>query len=295
MPRSMTGYARREAMAGEWRIAWRVKSVNHRFLDPLVRLPEGCASLELPAIRLLKERLERGHVECVLTVQMDGDGPHRLDLDAALVDALLHLERRLARRKGGKGRGRLSMDRLLGWPGVARERRLGATLEEGPGREAALTLLDETVAELIHVRAVEGQELAGVMGRLLETLQERVGEVRRQAPRVREALESRLRERVEKFAGALDGGERLAQEVTFLVNRQEIVEEIDRMLVHMREMRLVLSGTDAAGRRLDFLCQELAREANTLCSKAQDAQISRLGVEAKVLVEQLREQAQNLE
>ncbi len=291
----MTGYARREGMAGEWRIAWRVKSVNHRFLDPVVRLPEGCLSLELAATRQLKERLERGHVECVLSAHAEGAQAHRLELDESLVDALLLLERRLARRKGGKGRGRLSADRLLAWPGVARERRLGATLEEGPGREAALALLDETLSDLIRARAVEGEQLAGVMARLLENLRERVEEVARDAPRVREALEHRLRERVAKYAGGVDGAERLAQELAFLLNRQEIAEEIDRMRVHMREMNLTLDGAGAAGRRLDFLCQELAREANTLCSKAQDAEISRLGVEIKVLVEQLREQAQNLE
>ncbi|MBF0165716.1 MAG: YicC family protein [Magnetococcales bacterium] len=295
MPRSMTGYARREGMAGEWRIAWRIKSVNHRFLDPVARLPEGCGGLEPAVIRLLKERLERGHVECVLTVHGEGEAAHRLELDESLLDALLSLERRLVRRKGGKGRGRISADRLLAWPGMARERRLGGTLEDSPGRDAVLVLLEETVADLIRLRAVEGKALAGVMGRLLETLRERVEEVQRQAPRVRESLESRLRAQVEKYVGSLTGEERLAQELAFLLNRQEIVEEIDRMLVHMREMSLTLAGDGAAGRRLDFLCQELAREANTLCSKAQDGEISRLGVEIKVLVEQLREQAQNLE
>ncbi|MBF0127885.1 MAG: YicC family protein [Magnetococcales bacterium] len=296
MPRSMTGFAQREGFFGDFRIAWRIKSLNHRFLDLAVRLPEGCGGLEQALNRRLKERFSRGHLECVLSVQAGSTPGRSLELDEGVLVGLLALERQVMMRFGGESREeRLGMDRLLSWPGVVRERRLDVELVEGAGREAVFGLLDATMAELDRVREVEGRELAGVMRRLLEQLRMRLDEVARELPRIRETLAGRLRERVLEYTGALAQDERLAQELAFLLNRQDIVEETDRMTMHVREMVATLEDDGGAGKRLDFLCQELHREANTLCSKAQDGLLSRLGVDIKVLVEQLREQAQNLE
>ncbi|MBF0341134.1 MAG: YicC family protein [Magnetococcales bacterium] len=297
MPRSMTGFAAREQVVGEARIAWRMKSVNHRFLDLSMRVPEGCDSLELLAARRLKERFARGRLECVLTLVPDGRGERAIELNQGLLTGLLDLEKRLREQlEDGMERAPLSLDRLLSWPGMTRERRVVEDLETETGRAAVLELLEETCQELDLVRGGEGEALVGVMRGLLEALSARVVEVEVAIPQARRVMEERLRERVMAFCGsdtALDEG--LGRELAFLLNRMDIAEEADRLRVHIREMESLLAGEAPVGLRLDFLCQELNREANTLCSKAQDGELSRLGVELKVIIEQLREQARNLE
>lgn len=299
MQRSMTGFACCERSFGDARIAWRIKSVNHRFFDLALRMPEGCDALQSSVTKLLKERFFRGHLECVLSVSSTKDSGQRMELDPQILLDLISLEQRVLERLDGTGRGRISMDRLLSWPGIIRERQIVLDLTNGEAREVVLEVLAETVQELDRVRQAEGRELALVMNRQLEHLQEQLALVAQRMPHVREVLESRLRARVAEYAASLVHDDRLAQELAFLLQRHDIVEEMDRMAVHIRELTANLNpngmGTVPVGRRLDFLCQELHREANTVCSKAQDGDISHAGVEIKVLVEQLREQAQNLE
>ncbi|MBF0192568.1 MAG: YicC family protein [Magnetococcales bacterium] len=296
MPRSMTGFASGEGVLGEMRLVWRVKSVNHRFLDVAMRLPEGCDALELLAARRLKERFVRGHLECALSAGAEAPASRKLEVDEALLAAVMALEQRVRVHPDGVGRAPMGMDRLLGWPGMVRERRSGEILETEAGHEAVLALLDQTCDTLDRARAEEGRALVVVMKRLLEELAARVVEAVSAIPRVRHALETRLRERVAGFMGSGSGmDEGLARELAYLFNRIDIAEEADRLGVHIREMGALLDGEEPVGLRLDFLCQELNREANTLCSKAQDRELSRLGVEIKVMVEQLREQARNLE
>ncbi|MEO5347211.1 MAG: YicC family protein [Magnetococcus sp. YQC-9] len=298
MPRGMTGFASGDRVIGEARIAWRIKSVNHRFLDLAMRLPEGCEALEIEAGKRLKQRFARGHLECLFTVGLDSGAARRMELDETLLMALLDLERRMGElvARPGVERAPLSLDRLMSWPGMTSERRLTAELLGEAGQEAILALLDAVCDDLDRARAEEGRALVEVMRRLIERLNERIAEVNTVMPRAREAMERKLRERVAEFVGRQVGmDEGLARELAYLLNRMEIAEEVERLGVHLAEMSGLLGCDQPVGLRLDFLCQELIREGNTLCSKAQDHDLSRLGVEIKVLVEQLREQARNLE
>ncbi|MBF0164138.1 MAG: YicC family protein [Magnetococcales bacterium] len=296
----MTGFASGERVIGEARIAWRIKSVNHRFLDLSMRLPEGCEALEIEAGRRLKQRFARGHLECVFTVGVDPGATRRMELDETLLMALLDLERRmgnLASCPAGTARAPLSLDRLLSWPGMTSERRLAAELLDAAGQATILELLESVCDDLDRARAEEGRALVEVLRRLIEALHGRIAEVKGAMPGARAVVERKLRERVTEFMGGTREGmdEGLARELAYLLNRMEIAEEVERLGVHLREMDSLLSGDQPVGLRLDFLCQELNREGNTLCSKAQDHAVSKLGVEIKVLVEQLREQARNLE
>ncbi|MBF0439012.1 MAG: YicC family protein [Magnetococcales bacterium] len=295
MPRSMTGFARCERELGDSRIVWRIKAVNHRYLDLSMRMPDGCEELELLAVKRLKEQFHRGHLDCTFTGTVVGEVEKRFQIDETLLKAVLELEQRVLDHPSGMGRERMTLDRILTWPGVMQENRPALRLEPEQGYAEALDLLEQTIAEINGVRETEGRELVGVLRRHLEALQERVDAIVQRIPGVRMELESRLRARVVEFAGTVTHDERLAQELAYLFNRLDITEETDRLMVHIREMFGILEGNGPVGRRLDFLCQELNREGNTLCSKSQDKELSRLGVDIKVLVEQVREQAQNLE
>ncbi|MEO5365933.1 MAG: YicC family protein [Magnetococcus sp. WYHC-3] len=296
---SMTGFAQIEETAQGYRLSWRVKSVNHRFLDLALRLPDEVGGWEAQVRERVKARLARGRVECQFSLAREGGGGSDLVLDKALLGALLDMERRL--RDGAntnwEPRSPLSMDRLMSWPGLIAERR-GLEDEPVPLAERlapmAMEMLQRTLERLVVEREREGAGLARVLLAGLDSLESQAAQVSAQLPLARAEVERRLAERVRELEVEVDPV-RMAQEVAFLLNRADVGEELDRLRLHVDEMRQVLLAGGAAGRRLDFLCQELNREANTLCSKSQDRDISRIGVDMKVTIEQLREQVQNLE
>jgi len=164
-----------------------------------------------------------------------------------------------------------------------------------PFFQALLTTLEKTAHLLNVVRAREGQELGKIIDRFLTKFLDLLDHINARLPQVHEKLEQRLQERIAKISAAPVDNERLVQELALLLNRMDVTEEMDRINIHLREMAATLAKDESVGRRLDFLCQELNREANTLCAKAQDGEISKMGVEMKVIVEKLREQVQNLE
>ncbi|NGZ05869.1 MAG: YicC family protein [Magnetococcales bacterium] len=296
MARGMTGFAKGERVIAGWRVRWRIKSVNHRHLDLSVRLPDGFSELELLVVRLLQQRFARGHLECTLSLDAEGGGARRLQLDRALLAAVQALEREVLAGEEGVVRTPFTMDRLMAWPGMVHERVVGDELSGDAGCNALLEFLDEVCGQLAAARQAEGLALVAVIERILMDLRGCLDQVEAQIPRVRTALEQRVQERVATYIGKppeMDEG--LARELAYLFTRQDIAEELDRLRVHVREMGSLLMHESPIGLRLDFLCQELNREANTLCSKAQDGPLARLGVEIKVYVEQLREQARNLE
>ena len=307
MAKSMTGFAYAEGRYGENFIAWRLKSVNHRFLDLSLRVPEGNEALESVVAERLRCCFSRGRLEGHLAVTLGPAGGAGLALDVAMLEGLLALEAEVARRGDGdgegqgdgEGRGRLSMHQLLSWPGMVRQSRPIENEDkgvDGPFFRAVMTLFEQVVAELAAVRAREGAALTGVMVRLLAEFEQGVAQVVGRLPEVRQRTEARLRQRMASMMeDAPVEAWRLAQELTFLLNRMDIAEELDRMAVHLGEMKALLEKPTPIGRRFDFLCQELNRESNTLCSKAQDGEIARIGVDMKVLVEKMREQVQNLE
>ncbi|MBF0187285.1 MAG: YicC family protein [Magnetococcales bacterium] len=295
---SMTGFARLERQAEDVRIIWRLKSVNHRFLDLSLRMPESCAGLELSVAGHLKKSMGRGRVEGTLNLVNDAQQT-RLELDPERLKALLEVESRAAElvsQQSGQ-RDAISLKALLAWPGVVLERREGQdeiVPDSDLGREV-LSLLQEVAARLTETRLREGAALVEIMSALLDRLADFREKVVTYIPVVRETMATRLQERIAELTAerTVDEG-RFAQEMAFLLNKSDIGEELDRLQVHIAEMRSVLVNGGEVGRRLDFLCQELNREVNTIGSKSQEADLSSLVVEMKVIVEKLREQCQNL-
>ncbi len=291
MVRSMTAFARQDNNTEAGALSWEVRSVNHRFLEPHLRLPDDIRSLE-PAVReALGRRLSRGKID--LSLRLGGRGGEagqggELRVNKALLEQLLKVADQVACRIGEPAAPHL-FD-LMSWPGV---------LEEAPKdmdalSTAALELLDETLSALVDAREREGERLKALLLERCDKLRERVAEVRERMPEVLSAIRTRISERLAEVRDQLDET-RLEQEMTLIVQRLDVDEEMDRLESHITEVRDSLDSDEPIGRRLDFLMQELNREANTLSSKSSDAAVTRAAVDMKVLIEQMREQVQNIE
>ena len=298
MPRSMTGFARCEESHGGFQIIWRLKSVNHRYLDLSFRLPEGCEALEIQAANHLKRQIARGHLDCILVLRPEGGEARELELNKALLNTITDLEEQTRRMGVGRHeRAGLTLHNLLSWPGVVQRRAHFDGLDDGnsPLFQAILAVLQRTAQSLVTARSREGAELAALVHGFLDALRALLEEVAARLPEVRERSGERLRERLRELTDAPVEEGRLAQELALLLSRMDVTEEVDRLGIHLQEMAASLTREEPVGRRLDFLCQEMGREINTLCSKSQDGELSRAGVEMKVVLEKLREQIQNLE
>ncbi|MEO5329713.1 MAG: YicC family protein [Magnetococcus sp. THC-1_WYH] len=295
MLQSMTGYGQAEAVFEGVRILWRLKSVNHRYLDLSFRLPDGMEALEVAAGTLLKEYLSRGHIDGYLSLSVDGGEGGLLDLNRGLLKDLLAFEKRLMGEVGE--RRPMDLGVLLGWPGMVRERRVDVAgkLREGRLGQAVLDTLGLAAQSLREVREREGERTGVVLSQLLEELRGTVAQASGRLPELRVVMKERLRTRLEDWLTTAVDENRFMQELAVLYNRMELSEELDRLVMHCQEVVKIMELGQPMGRRLDFLCQELGREANTLCSKSQDGQLSRWGVEMKVTIEKMREQVQNLE
>ncbi len=289
MIRSMTAYARRSGHLEAGQLTWEIRSVNQRFLDPSLRLPEDFRTLE-PGIRSrLKERLGRGKVEVSLKFQPDpaaAAADMRINLDVAR--NLLRAHDEIADLAGGSAEPDLV--HLLSWPGLIEQ----ADSDLESAFEPALALFDEAVDELIAAREQEGRAIAAMIEQRLAGIEEQARLVRERMPAIRAAVDARFREKLESLDVAVDEG-RIEQEVVMQLQKLDVDEELDRLETHVAEVRRVMALDEPVGRRLDFLMQELNREANTLGSKATLAEVGQAAVELKVLVEQMREQVQNVE
>ncbi len=301
MPRSMTGFSHHETVADGFHITWRLKSVNHRYLDLAFRLPDGLEELEIRATKTLKTLFSRGHLDCTLILTPVAEAKPPSELNVPLVKNLFQLERKLLELDTnpdiGPQRAKLDTGRLLAWPGMVQRHNPLQGLADGKGSffQSLLTSLEKTAHLLNDVRTGEGRELEKIIQRFLHGFRDLLDQIEDRLPKIRENLQRRVRDRVEMIADGMVDKEKLAQELAFLLNRMDVTEEMDRLKIHLGEMTATLDKEEPIGRRLDFLCQEMNREANTLCSKAQDGEVSRIGVEMKVIVEKLREQVQNLE
>ncbi|OSM01429.1 YicC/YloC family endoribonuclease [Magnetofaba australis] len=294
----MTGLGRAEAVIEGVRYAWRLRSVNQRYLEISFRLPDSLSELEPELRKRLKERFARGQVDVSLHVRSEAPEAGELSLNADLLGKLIRVEAEALHIAGhDAARGYTSASRLLSWPGVVSERRPELSEEQLAQRNrAALSVFDSACETLEGFRRREGDALVSVLRELLGRIAEFEEQVRQRLPEVRQRTETRLRERLAELGGQVGVDEtRLAQEVVFLLNRVDVSEELDRLRVHREEMTQTLESDEPIGRRLDFLCQELNREANTLCSKPQDPEISKMGVDLKVVIEKIREQVQNLQ
>jgi uncharacterized protein (TIGR00255 family) len=286
---SMTGFARRES-TGPWgSLICELRSVNHRFLESSLRLPEELRSLD-PEIRQQFSRgLKRGKIDCTITYRRTEAAARALDLDHRALDQLLGRVQDVAGRAGTTP---VSVDALevLRWPGVIRDTDTGTE----DLLIAARTLAAATVDDLAQARSREGARLGELIEQRCTGLLTLVTLVRARLPEVRTRIRTRLDERLAELKTEVDQ-DRLEQELALLVQRLDVDEELDRLGAHVEEIRRIIAGSEPAGRRLDFLMQELNREANTLSSKSQDLETTRAAVDMKVLIEQLREQVQNIE
>ncbi len=287
MIRSMTGFARRERQFPAGLLAWEIKTVNHRFLELGCRLPEEFRVAESDFRQTIAGAVRRGKVECALhfrpTVTATG-----LEVDSELLASLTSRAQQVAAQAGVTAR--IDVLDLLRWPGVIRDR----TQDMTPMLAAAHTLLADTLAALTHFRDSEGERLREALEQRCAGLLEFSCRVTDRLPEVRSRMRAKLLDRIAQLVADVDGN-RLEQELAILAQRLDVDEEIHRLGGHVSEVRKTFADQEPAGRRLDFLMQELNREANTLSSKSQDIETTRAAVDMKVLIEQMREQVQNIE
>ena len=288
MIRSMTAFARRE-QRGDWgTLTWEVRSLNHRYLEVAVRLPEDLRGLEAQVRERLGARLQRGKVECGLRFRRDPGAAGGLSLNRDLAAQILGLAEQV--RALAPDLRPIGAMQVLGWPGVVEQ----AELDLAPINGAALVLLDEAIDELVATREREGEGLRGLIEQRLVTMSTLVAQVREKLPQIRAALRQRLESRLAELDVVADPG-RLEQELVLQLQKIDVDEELDRLQTHIEEISAVLDRDEPVGRRLDFLMQELNRESNTLGSKSAATETSAAAVELKVLIEQMREQVQNIE
>jgi uncharacterized protein (TIGR00255 family) len=283
--KSMTAFARAQVHAEQGDVVCELRSVNHRYLEVSVRLPDGLNTLEGLIRERLSRALARGKVDCQVAWRR---GPTEA---AVMVDRHLAAEivgAAEALRAAHATLAPLTAADVLRWPGVVAARP-GPALD-GPVSEAC----ERALTALIEHRRREGERLAQGLRERLDLMDAEVGSLRGLVAKGLESLRERLRARVEALAPPLDG-ERLEQEVVLLAQRGDVWEELERLAVHIAEARAALAGGGPVGRRLDFLMQELNREANTVASKSSSARVSSVAVGLKVLIEQMREQVQNIE
>lgn len=287
MIRSMTAFAAGERTTPWGVIGCELRAVNHRFLELGVRLPEELRALE-PALReRVGQKVARGKVDLTLRYRPAIGRGAELKVNHRLVGQLSELSLDLGSRFTGL---RVDLTELLRFPGVLEEEELDAASLQAE----ALALLDSTLTDFVAAREREGTKLRELMAERLNRIAAIVGEVRGWLPEIRAGLRQKLDTRLAELKQPLDPG-RLEQELVMQLQKLDVDEELDRLATHVDEARRVLGLPDAVGRRLDFLMQEFNREANTLGSKSVDARTSQSSVELKVLIEQLREQVQNIE
>ncbi|MBL8697369.1 MAG: YicC family protein [Alphaproteobacteria bacterium] len=290
---SMTGFARASGSDAQWRWAWEARSVNGRGLDLRLRLPPGLDRLDQPARAAATKRFQRGSLSLTLTLERIQAGVP-LRLNRQRLDEYLAILRDVG-TQGGLAPARL--DGLLALRGVieSSEDEQAEDAESLARFDAALlATLESTLTALAAARAAEGERLAAVFEELLGTIAGLARDARELAATQPETLRARLMAQLAELAATAQP-DRLAQEVALLATKADVREELDRLDAHVAQARGLLGGSAPAGRKLEFLAQEFNREANTLCSKSTDLALTRLGLDLKVAIDRLREQAANLE
>ncbi len=291
---SMTGFARAAGSHAPWRWAWELKSVNSRGLDLRLRVPPGFDAVEAEARKKLAGMLARGAVYANLTAQRDTAAPQvRIN-----EPALLALQQLVARLPSSENLRPASMDGLLNIRGIVE---VAETADDEVAiaavAAAMLESLDHAASELTAMRNREGAALTSVLAEKLDSIAKLTARAEECPGRQAPAIQARLEKSIAELVGASPALDpvRLHQEALLLAGKADVREELDRLVAHVAAARELIAGAGAVGRRLDFLAQELGREANTLCSKSNDKDLTAIGMELRVLVEQFREQVQNIE
>ena len=288
MLNSMTGFARETADTPFGTMTCELRAVNHRFLDVQFRLPEELRAKELQLRAMLGETLKRGKVECSLYLKRGAGIAPELALNEELVRKIAVRAVEIAGHLPATG----AIDPLdvLRWPGVVAE----PDVDAEPLFQEAVDVIGRALGMLAAMRASEGERIRAMLDARLGEVLTIAEDVRKRMPEVLEAVRNKQRERIDKLDVEADPG-RLETELALIAQKLDVAEEIDRLESHVSEVRAAMKGDDAVGRRLDFLMQELNREANTLGSKSADTETTRAAVDLKVLIEQMREQVQNVE
>jgi uncharacterized protein (TIGR00255 family) len=291
---SMTGFARGHGVSGPYGWAWEIKSVNGKGLDLRLRLPPGWDAIEVPVRARAAEALSRGSVQANLTVERSGAQPV-VRVNAAVLDALLTTMRQIAPKIDASPP---SLDGLLALKGVIEVAESEESEEARRSAETAVTAgFTEVIGALGEMRRHEGEALGRVLAARLSEIAALAGRAEQAPGRRPEAIRARLAEQV---AALLEQSERfdpdrLHQEAIMIASKADVREELDRLAAHVAQAQHLIAQGGPIGRRLDFLAQELNREANTLCAKANDVELTNIGLELKAAVEQFREQVQNVE
>jgi uncharacterized protein (TIGR00255 family) len=289
MIRSMTGFARIERQFDFGRLSWELRTVNHRYLEISIRLPEEFRAREAAMRERLGHFVSRGKLDATLRFHpATGAGGSQVSLNREFARRLMEIQKELSEMAGTAEPTRPG--EILRWPGVVEE----VLPDPAPLHQAAMDLLEEAAGELRQSRSREGAAINGMLTERLDGIAQWAREIRDWMPEIREGLRTRTLERIADLQQPLDPG-RLEQEVALLAQKMDVDEELDRLDAHVDETRRVLLREEPVGRRLDFLMQEFNRESNTLSSKSVDVRTSQAAVELKVLIEQMREQVQNVE
>ncbi|MEM8815492.1 MAG: YicC/YloC family endoribonuclease [Pseudomonadota bacterium] len=288
MLHSMTGFAREALETDFGTLTWEVKAVNHRYLDVQFRLPEELKAEEQAFRQQAGETLRRGKVECSLYFRRAETAQTDLVLNRELVSVLTSKAEEL--RAASHDYGAVDPVDILRWPGVLQQREI----DTGPLFAKAGELLAAALESLGGMRRSEGLRIHAMLSTRCNEIRSIAGSVRTRMPEVLDAVRAKQRERIDKLDLEADPA-RLEVELALIAQKLDVDEELDRLESHVTEIADTLERDDAVGRRLDFLMQELNREANTLASKSADAATTRAAVELKVLIEQMREQIQNVE
>ncbi|EGT3628515.1 YicC family protein [Morganella morganii] len=287
MIQSMTAYARIEHKAQWGTASWEIRSVNQRYLETYLRLPEQFRSFE-PVLRdRLRKRLSRGKVEVNLRYELADNSNNELQLNQALAKQLLDAATWL---KQEAGQGDVNLTDILRWPGVLAS---GEQDMDAIGADL-MTAFDSAIDQFIEARGREGEAIKDMLLSRLDGVSEQIGVVREHMPTVMLYQREKLTNRLAEIKGELDPA-RIEQEMVLLAQKQDVAEEMDRLEAHVAEARRILKKGGSEGRRLDFMMQEFNRESNTLASKSISTDITSAAVELKVLIEQMREQIQNVE
>ena len=284
---SMTAFARLEVKKDWGDAVWEIRSVNQRYLENFFRLPEQFRGLENTLREKLRQSLTRGKIECSLRIEIKKQTNAELNLNKELANQVIQS---LQWIKAQAGEGEINLTDVLRYPGVveAQEQDLDAISQD------LLTAFDDLLTDFIAMRGREGEKLNDIIQQRLDAITVEADKVRSQMPAVLQWQRERLLQRFEDAQVNLDP-QRVEQEMILLAQRVDVAEELDRLQMHVKETTNILKKGGAVGRKLDFMMQELNRESNTLASKSINADITASAVELKVLIEQMREQIQNLE
>lgn len=289
MLRSMTAFARTEQNYDFGTLTWELRSVNHRFLDMNLRLPEDLRGLEQGVRETINSKLKRGKVDANLRYKISADVEAvPIEIDEAFIASLLKASNKISKQI----KVAVTTDPLgiLRWPGAIREQERDWT----PVEQAAKQQLAVTLDQLISTRDREGQRTADMLLQRCDGITELVADVRKRRPEVLQYIRAKAEAKIADLQVQVDQN-RFEQELVMIAQRMDVDEELDRLDAHIAETKDVLTQGGAVGRRLDFLMQEFNREANTLSSKSADAATTKAAVDIKVLIEQMREQVQNIE